>query len=92
MRNIGLYLDVYEQMLREKGQFEMEDSSQDSNYFLEIVEKKFPKSEKPWLFLSYAASVLVNENYFFPIEAEVSKISYNRIHQIVSRILLNTNL
>ena len=84
MCNIGLYLDVYQQMLREKGQFEMEDS----NNFLEIVEKKFPKSEKPWLFLSYAASVLVNENDFlFPIEAEVSNISYNRIHQIVSRIL-----
>ena len=84
MCNIGLYLDVYQQMLREKGQFEMEDSSQD---FLEIVEKKFPKSENPWLFLTYAASVLMNENDFFPIEAEVSKISYNRIHQIVSRIL-----
>ena len=83
MCNIGLYLDVYQQMLREKGQFEMEDS----NNFLEIVEKKFPKSEKPWLFLTYAASVLMNENDFFPIEAEVSKISYNRIHQIVSRIL-----
>ena len=63
-------------MLREKGQFEMEGS----NNFLEIVEKKFPKSEKPWLFLTYAASVLMNEKDFFPIEAEVSKISSNRIH------------
>ena len=87
MCNIGLYLDVYEQMLKEKRQFEMEDSSQDSNYFLEIVEKKFPKSEKPWLFLTYAASVLVNEKDFFPIEAEVSKLSYNRIHHLVPRIL-----
>ena len=83
MCNIGLYLDVYQQMLIEKGQFEVKDSYN----FLEIVEKKFPKSENPWLFLTYAASVLLNENDFFPIEAEVSKISYNRIHQIVSRIL-----
>ena len=66
-------------MLKEKGQFAMKDSSQDSNYFLEIVEKKFPKSEKPWLFLTYAASFLVNEKDFFPIEAEVSKISYTYI-------------
>ena len=58
-------------MLKEKGQFEMEDS----NHFLEIVEKKYPKFEKPWLFLTYAASVLVKEKDFFPIEAKVSKIS-----------------
>ena len=68
--NVGLYLDVYEKMLKEKGKFEMEDS----NHFLEIVEKKYPKSEKPWHFLTYAASVLVEEKDFFPIEAEVSKI------------------
>ena len=70
MCNIGLYLDVYEQMLREKGQFEM----QDSDHFLEIVEKKYPKSEKPWLFLMSAASVLLKEKDFSPIEAEVSEI------------------
>ena len=71
MCNIGLYLDVYEEMLKEKGQFVMEDS----NYFLEIVEKKYLKSDKPWLFLLYAASVLVKEKNWFTIEPEVSEIS-----------------